>query len=43
MLWITGLTGLSEDAVEADDLNIDYPDILALYLLGTITGANKSR
>ena len=30
MLQITGLGGLSEDVVESDDVNIDYPDTLAL-------------
>ena len=42
MLRITGFNGLGEDTVEADDVNIDYPDTLALYLIGTIIGAKKS-
>ena len=30
MLRITGLNGLGEETVEADDAKIDYPDTLAL-------------
>ena len=43
MLQITRLNGLSEDVVEADDVNIDYPDTLALYLLSTSIGLKKSQ
>ena len=30
MLRITGLNGISEDVVEADDVKIDYQDTLAI-------------
>ena len=43
MLRITGLNGISEDVVEADDVKFDYPDTLALYLLGTSIGVKKAR
>ena len=42
MLYITGLCGLGDDIVEADNVNIDYPDTLALCLIGTIIGAKKA-
>ena len=34
MVKITGLYGLGGEAVEADDVKIDYPDTLALYIMG---------
>ena len=43
MLQITGLNGISEDVVEADDVKFDYPDTLAFYLLGTSIGVKKAR
>ena len=43
MLRITGLDGLGEGTVESENVNIDYPDTLALYIIGTSTGVKKSR
>ena len=43
MLQITGLNRLGEDAAEADDVNIDYPETLSLNLLGNSIGAKKAR
>ena len=43
MPWITELNVLCEDTVEDDDVKIDYPDILALYLIGTSIGMHKSQ
>ena len=43
MLRITGLNGLSGDAVESDDVNIDYQNKLALYLLGISIRVKNSR
>ena len=43
MLWLTGFNGLSEDVLEAENVNIDYPDTLSLYLLVTIKGVKKAR
>ena len=43
MLCITGLDVLGEYTVEADGVNIDYPNTLALYLIGTSIGVKKSR
>ena len=40
---VTRLHGIGGEAVEADDVNIDYLDTLALYLLGTCIGVKKSR
>ena len=42
MMWINGLDGLFEDTVEANDVKIDYPDTLAIYLIGTSIGVKKS-
>ena len=42
MLSINGLNGISEDTVEADDVKIDYPYTLALYLIGTSIGVKKA-
>ena len=39
MVKVTGLYGLGDEVVEADDVNIDYPDTLALYLMGSCIGA----
>ena len=39
----TGLYGLGDEAVEADDVEIDYPDTLSLYVLGTLIGVKQSR
>ena len=41
MLRITGVYGLIEEPVEAEDVKIDYPDTLALHLLGTCIGVKK--
>ena len=38
MIRITGLNGLGEDAVEAEDVKVDYSDKLALYLIDTSIG-----
>ena len=43
MLLITWLDGIGEDTVEADDVKIDYPDTLPLYLIGTDIGLKKAR
>ena len=43
MLWINGLNRISEDAVDANDDKIDYPDTVSLYLLGTSIGVKKAR
>ena len=43
MLRITGLNGISEDVVEADDVKIDCQDKLAIYLLGNRIGVKKSQ
>ena len=43
MLQITGLNGLSEDMVEADDVKIDYPDTISLYLIGNSIGVKKAQ
>ena len=43
MLQITGLNGLSKDVVEADDVKIDYPNTIYIYLLGTSIGVKKDR
>ena len=43
MLQITGLDGIGEDTVEADDMKIYYPDTLTLYLIGTSMGVKKAR
>ena len=32
---VNGLYGLVDEAVESNDLKIDYPDTLVLYPLGT--------
>ena len=42
MLQINGLDGLGEYTVEADDVNINYSDTLALYLIGTSVGVKKA-
>ena len=38
MVKVTGLHGPGDEEVESDDVNIDYPDTLALYILGTCIG-----
>ena len=43
MLRITGFNGLGKDTLEADDVKIEYPDTLALYLIGSSIGVNKDR
>ena len=43
MMWMTGLNGLGEDTVEADDGKVDYPETLDLYLISNIIGVKKSR
>ena len=43
MLRITGLDGPVGYMVEANNVNIDYPDTLALYLLSTSIGVKKSQ
>ena len=43
MLWITGLDGIVKDTVEANNVRIDYPDTLDLYLIRTSIGVKKAR
>ena len=43
MIHITGLYVIGEDTVEADGVNIDYPDTLALYLIGNSIWVKKAR
>ena len=43
VLRITGLHGLVEDTVEADDVRIDHPYTLVIYLIGTSIGVKKSQ
>ena len=42
MLLLTGLNGIGEYTVEADNAKIEYPYTLALYLIGTSIGVKKS-
>ena len=41
MLQMTGLNRLSEDLVEAEDVKVDYPDTLALLIIGMIIGVKN--
>ena len=43
MLRITGFNGLDEYTVETDDVNIDYPYTLAIYMIGTSIGVKKAQ
>ena len=43
MAKVSGLHRLCDETVEAEDVNIDYPDTLALYLMGSCIGAEYSR
>ena len=43
MLRITGLNGLYEDKIKADNVKIYYPDTLALYLIGNSIEVKKAR
>ena len=43
MPWITELDVLCEDTVEDVDVKSDFPDILALYLIGTSLGMHKAQ
>ena len=43
MMKVSGLHGLRYEAFESDDVKIDYPDTLAIYLLGTCIGVKSSR
>ena len=43
MLWITGLSGLGEDVMKAEDMKFYYSDTLALFILRTRIGVNKYR
>ena len=43
MLQITGLNEICEDGVEADDVKIDYPDTISLYLIGNSIGVKKAQ
>ena len=42
-LLINGLLGLIEDLMEAEDMRLDYPDNLDLFLLKSRIGLNKAR
>ena len=41
MLWITRLDGLGEDTMKDEDMKVDYPDKLSIFLLGTSTGVKN--
>ena len=43
MLWITGLSGLGEDVMKAEDMKFYYSDTLVLFILRTRIGVNKYR
>ena len=43
MLQITGLDGIGEDVIKAEDVKVDYSDALALFLIVTSVGVKKSR
>ena len=43
MVKVTGLYELGDEAVEADDVKIDYLDTLAIYLLRTCIGVKQSQ
>ena len=40
---MTGLGGLGEETVESDNVNIDYPGTLSLYIIGTCIGVKKAQ
>ena len=42
MLQIPGFDGICEDVVEANNVKVEYPDTLALYLIGTSIGVKKA-
>ena len=41
MLRITGLNRLGEYVIKAEDVKVDYPDTLAILLIGTIIGEKR--
>ena len=41
MLRITGLNGLGEDVINTEYVKFDYPDIFALFLIGTSIGVKN--
>ena len=43
MLWITRLNGLGEDIIKSEYVKVDYPDALALYLIGKSIGVKNTR
>ena len=43
MLRIAGFYGLGEETVKAENVKIDYPDTLDLYLIDTSIGVNKAQ
>ena len=43
MVKDTGLNVLVDDTVKAGDMNIDYSDIIALYMMGICIGGKSSR
>ena len=43
MVKVTGLHGLGDHNFEAEYVNIDYPETLALYIIGSSIGVKSSR
>ena len=43
MLRINGLHGIGEYTLEENDVKIEYPDTLALYLLSTSIGVKRAK
>ena len=41
-MWITGLDGLGEGVIMAEDMKVYYLDALALFLIGTITAVKNT-
>ena len=38
MVKVTELHGIGDEVVEADDVNINYPETLVLYIMGSCIG-----
>ena len=38
MVKVTELHGIGDEVVEADDVNISYPETLVLYIMGSCIG-----
>ena len=41
MLWITGLNGLGEHVMKAEDVKVDYAETFALFLIEISIGVKK--